>query len=93
MNFTSSYQEVRLAPRCRLITSWWGIIYQGFGCSPIKVVHELGLERRETVWSLSTVFTKKLVNFDSSTRGPIRDNLWYTDCFKKALSESYVIWW
>jgi len=56
MNFTSSYQEVRLAPRCRLITSWWGTIYQGFGCSPIKVVHELGLERCETVWSLSTVF-------------------------------------
>ena len=28
---------------------------QGFGCSPIKVVRELGLKRRETVWSLSTV--------------------------------------
>ena len=28
---------------------------QGFGCSPIKVVHELGLERRETVQSLSAM--------------------------------------
>ena len=25
------------------------------GCSPIKELRELGLERRETVWSLSTV--------------------------------------
>jgi hypothetical protein len=28
---------------------------QGFGCSPIKVVRELGSERRETVRSLSAV--------------------------------------
>jgi len=90
MNFTSSYQEVRLAPRCRLITSWWGTIYQGFGCSPIKVVHELGLERCETVWSLSTVLIKKFMGFDSSTRGPIRSNLWYINCFKKALLKSYI---
>jgi len=90
MNFTSSYQEVRLAPRCRLITSWWGTIYQGFGCSPIKVVHELGLKRCETVWSLSTVFLKKLLRLDSSTRGPGRFNLWYINCFLKALLKSYV---
>ena len=75
MNFTSSYQEIRLAPRCRLITSWWGIIYQGFGCSPIKVVHELGLKRCETVWSLSAVFKKKLSKINFSTRGPRRFNL------------------
>jgi len=55
MDFASSYQQIRLAPRCRLITSWWRIICQGFGCSPIKVVRELGLKRCETVWSLSTV--------------------------------------
>jgi len=29
--------------------------FQGFGCSPIKVVRELGLERRETVRFLSVV--------------------------------------
>ena len=28
--------------------------FQGFGCSPRKAVHDLSLERRETVWSLST---------------------------------------
>jgi hypothetical protein len=29
--------------------------FQGFVCSPINVIRELGLERRETVRSLSTV--------------------------------------
>ena len=33
---------------------------QGLGCSPIKVVRELGLERRETVWFLSIANVKKL---------------------------------
>ena len=31
-----------LAPRCRLVTSWGCIRSQGFGCSPIKAVRELG---------------------------------------------------
>jgi hypothetical protein len=30
---------------------WRG--FQGFVCSPIKVVRELGLDRREAGWSLS----------------------------------------
>ena len=30
-------------------------MFQGFGCSPIKRVRELGSERRETVRSLSGV--------------------------------------
>ena len=51
----SPYRRRRLAPRCRLITSWGRSRSQGFGCSPIKVVRELGLERRETVRSLSAV--------------------------------------
>jgi len=51
----SPYRRGRLAPRCRLITSWLWRGFQGFVCSPIKVVRELGLERRETVRSLSTV--------------------------------------
>ena len=40
------------------------------GCSPIKVVRELGLKRRETVWSLSTVRNLRIES-DSllSTRG------------------------
>ena len=34
----------------------WDLLQpQGFGCSPIKVVRELGSERRETVRSLSTM--------------------------------------
>src|SRR5690606_7125113 len=51
----SSYRRNRLALRCRLIPSWGWSRSQGFGCSPIKVVLELGSERRETVWSLSAV--------------------------------------
>ena len=43
---------------------------QGFGCSPIKVVRELGLERRETVRSLSAVGVGYLRGFVLSTRGP-----------------------
>ena len=40
------------------MTTWYRITYQGFGCSPMKVIRELGLERREVVWFLSTVKTK-----------------------------------
>jgi len=54
----SSYRRDRLAPRCRLITSWSWSSFQGFGCSPIKVVRELGSERRETVRSLSSIYFK-----------------------------------
>jgi len=36
------------------------------------MVHELGLERRETVWSLSTVGVRKLKGVNFSTRGPSR---------------------
>ena len=39
--------------RCRLITSWGWRRSQGSGCSPVKVVRELGSERRKTVRSLS----------------------------------------
>ena len=54
----SPYRRDRLAPRCRLITSWLWRGFQGFVCSPIKVVRELGLERCETVRSLSTIIKK-----------------------------------
>jgi hypothetical protein len=52
------YLRDRLAPRCRLILSWSCRGFQGFGCSPIKKIRELGLERRETVRFLSGVFRK-----------------------------------
>ena len=90
MNLESSYWLVCLAPRCRLITSWWCTIFQGFGCSPIKVIRELGSERRETVWSLSTVYLKKFVNFYLSTRGPGRVNLWWLIVVKYSMLRRYV---
>jgi len=54
MVFASPYQRNRLAPRCRLIASFSCRWLKGFDCSSIKAVRELGSERRETVWSLST---------------------------------------
>ncbi len=45
----SPHRRPGLAPRCRLIASWGWRSSQGFGCSPIKAVRELGSERRETV--------------------------------------------
>src|ERR1044071_6845860 len=65
----SSYRRQGLAPRCRLITSWGWRRSQGSGCSPVKVVRELGSERRETVRSLSTVGSGDLRGSDLSTRG------------------------
>ena len=91
MTFESSYRRGRLAPRCRLITSWSWKRFQGFGCSPIKVVRELGLERRETVRSLSVVGEGKLREADFSTRGLRRGNLWCIGCLSKAAPSSYVI--
>jgi hypothetical protein len=55
----SSHRRRCLAPRCRLITSWRGSTFQGFGCSPIKVVRELGSERRETVRFISGTDVRK----------------------------------
>jgi len=55
------------------------------------VVRELGLERRETVRSLSVVGVRKLRGADLSTRGLGRDNLWCIGCLSKAAPSSYVI--
>ena len=76
----SSHRRRCLAPRCRLITSWGWSRSQGFGCSPIKVVRELGSERRETVRFLSVGASEKLKEPDLSTRGPGWTNLWCTSC-------------
>ena len=49
-----SDRSVSMTVRFHLhIASWGCIRSQGFGCSPIKAVRELGSERRETVRSLS----------------------------------------
>lgn len=50
----SPYRLNRLIPRCRLFLSRFRNISQGFGCSPNKKEHELGLVRRETVRILSS---------------------------------------
>jgi len=51
------------------------------------MVHELGLERRETVWSLSAVEFEKKKNPNFSTRGLRRINQWFID-YLIALSRS-----
>ena len=76
----SSYRRQGLAPRCRLIASWSWSRFQGFGCSPIKAVRELGSERRETVRSLSATGVGCLRGSCFSTRGPSRTDLWCTGC-------------
>src|SRR6266508_5399649 len=72
----SPYRRDGLAPRCRLVASWGLSRSQGLGCSPIKAVRELGLERRETVRTLSTMGAGSLRGVVLSTRGPGRTDLW-----------------
>ena len=74
----SSYRRRCLAPRCRLISSWGCSRSQGYGCSPFKVVRELGLERRETVRSLSIAGVRNLKGAAPSTRGPEWTDQWCT---------------
>src|SRR5436309_6694393 len=76
----SPYRREGLAPRCRLVASWGRSRSQGLGCSPIKAVRELGLERRETVRSLSDAAVGNLRKAVPSTRGPGRTNLWCASC-------------
>src|SRR5690242_6180039 len=80
----SPYRRDGLAPRCRLVASWGWSRSQGLGCSPIKAVRELGLERRETVRSLSAARARDLRGAVPSTRGPGRTNLWCASCSAKS---------
>ncbi len=66
--------------RCRLIASWGWRRSQGFGCSPIKAVRELGSERRETVRSPIYCGRWTLREPIPSTRGPGWTNLWCMSC-------------
>ena len=83
----SSHRRGGLAPRCRLITSWSGSTFQGLGCSPIKVVRELGSERRETVRSLSVAGVRYLSGAVLSTRGPGWTDRWCISCITKCIAE------
>src|SRR6201990_450207 len=76
----SPYRRHGLAPRCRLVASWGWSRARGVGCSPLKAVRELGLERRETVRSLSAARAGDLRKAVPSTRGPGRTNLWCASC-------------
>ena len=76
----SPHRRGGLAPRCRLIASWGWIRSQGFGCSPIKAVRELGSERRETVRSLSGAGVRCLRGAALSTRGPGWTDRWCICC-------------
>ena len=82
----SPYRRGGLAPRCRLITSWGCSRSQGYGCSPFKEVRELGLKRRETVWSLSAVGVGRLTGAAPSTRGPEWTHLWCTGCHASGIA-------
>jgi len=65
------HRRDRLAPRCRLILSWRCRGCQGLDCSSIKRVRELGLDRRESGWPLSTVGAwGRLRGCHLSTKGP-----------------------
>src|SRR4029079_10919561 len=79
----SPYRREGLAPRCRLVASWGARSHKGLGCPPIKAVRELGLERRETVRSLSAVAVGDLRKAVPSTRGPGRTQLWCASCLAK----------
>ena len=82
----SPHRRGGLAPRCRLIASWGCIRSQGFGCSPIKAVRELGSERRETVRSLSVAGAGILRGAVLSTRGPGWTYRWCTSCSAKGIA-------
>ena len=62
-------------------------MFQGFGCSPIKRVRELGSERRETVRSLSFAGVGDLMEAVPSTRGPGWTNLWCICCSARSSAE------
>src|SRR3990172_8325265 len=82
----SPYRRQGLAPRCRLVASWgWGRA-PGAGRSPVKAAGEVGLERRETVRSLSVAGAGGLRGAIPSTRGPGWTYLWYASCPAKGIA-------
>ena len=76
----------RIYKRCRLILSWRWRRCQGFGCSPIKRIRELGSDRRETGRSLSAVGVRYLRGAGLSTRGLGWTNLWCAGCPAKGIA-------
>ena len=66
----SSYRRRSSAPRCRLTLSWWWRSCQGFSCSLIKKVRELGSNRWEVNYEL------RISNYELNFRQfePIEEN-------------------
>ena len=79
----SPHRRGGLAPRCRLNLSWGCSSSQGFVCSPIKKLRELGSDRRETDRLLSTTSVETLRVAVHSTRGLGWVCLWCTVCSVK----------
>jgi len=81
----SPYRREGLAPRCRFFATWGSSRSQGLGCSPIKAEHELGSERRETVWSISNISNRILRGFFYNTRGLRRTYHWCTSSYTNGI--------
>ena len=89
----SPHRRGGLAPRCRLIILGLNSVPKRFGCSPIKVVRELGSERRETVRSLSVVGVGYLKSAVPSTRGPGWTHRWRIGCHANGTAEQLCAVW
>src|SRR5947207_3950119 len=76
----SPYRRDGLAPRCRLVASWGRSRSQGSGCSPVKAVRELGLERRETVGDLAVSKFGQMLETPSILRYSPRRGLLLASC-------------
>ena len=79
----SSYRPRGLVPRCRLFPSWPCSRGQGWGCSPIKGEHELGLDRRETGRTLPDGSVVAWGEVAPSTRGTEQRGLWFNGCLTR----------
>ena len=84
--YSLRHTKIWIKVRCRLIASWDWRRPQGFGCSPIKAVRELGSERRETVRSPIYCGRRNLRRLFPSTRGPERINLLCTGCSTRSIA-------
>ncbi|KAB2020148.1 hypothetical protein ES319_D07G047700v1 [Gossypium barbadense] len=71
----SSLQWKGLTHQFRLFVTWGCSMFQGLGCSPIKVICKLGSKHPETVSSISGVGVRALRGPFPSTRGSRRAHL------------------
>jgi len=74
----SPYRRQGSAPRCRLNLSWGWRRSQGFGCSPIKKLRELGSDRLEAkkFWLLNRLNPRKR-HFTAASGGNVGMRIGY----------------